>query len=239
MVLIIIMIMIFTFVFFIISKSQKKGRYETDEYLPHKNSGYSAREREVTIETVSMKLIISPLILTFILISFLFLTIIIVEVEIPVLSDIGKEIMDDYIMWLMQFIFIQMAFFILFAIFKRIRITSENGVLSIDGKMQNIKYYQIKKIFAENNLVYLKTDRKLWILIPSTTEGLSKYPRRDVLKQQTEELNSNLEIIEKLLSNSDAEYKNFSSIRNLLFCFGGTFLFLAVTSIGILISKYY
>ena len=165
--------------------------------------------------------------------------IILAESEMAVLSDIGKIIMDDYVIWLIQFIFIQMAFFMLLALYKRIKLTVENGILYINGTIQDIRYYQIKKIFAQNSLLYLKTDRKLWILLPTTVEELSKYKREDILKKQTEELNNNIEQIEKILSSSDAEYKKFSTIRNMLFGFGGMYILSAVISMGILISKYY
>ena len=115
----------------------------------------------------------------------------------------------------------------------------ENGTLYINGAIQDIKYYQIKKIFRENTLIYLKTERKLLILLPVTAEGMRKYPRKDILKKQTGELNSNIEIVEKILSNSDAEYKKFYTVRNLLISFGAIYIFSIVAALGILISKYY
>ena len=238
--LIILMLVLFILVLTLfIAKSKNRGNYAEDEYIPGEIYNYSIQERYFTIEALNMKLIILPLIVSFVTVSLLFGIIIMAETEIPVLSDTGKEIMNGYAVWFIQFIIIQLMFFILFALFKKIQITVENGTLYINGVIQDIRYYQVKKIFAENSLFYLKTERKLWILLPSTTEGLRKYPRKDILKKQTEELNNNIDIIERILSGSDAEYKKFGIIRNLLFGFGGTFILLTVISLGMLMSKYY
>ncbi len=239
LILIMIIMAVLIFIFFIMRKSWDKKRYTTEEYIPKKQNGWFMHERYFTIETINMKIMLFPLILSFIIMTLFMGAIILAESEMAVLSDIGKIIMDDYVIWLIQFIFIQMAFFMLLALYKRIKLTVENGILYINGTIQDIRYYQIKKIFAQNSLLYLKTDRKLWILLPTTVEELSKYKREDILKKQTEELNNNIEQIEKILSSSDAEYKKFSTIRNMLFGFGGMYILSAVISMGILISKYY
>ena len=237
--MIIMVLLILSFSFFIIKSSKKQGKYMTDEYIPEKKYGFSIQERYFTLEAVSMKPMILPLIVAFITISVLFGIIIVVETEVPVLSDIGKEIMDDYMVWFFEFIFIQMAFFILYALHKRVKITSENGKIYINEVMEDIKYYQIKEIFGENTLLYLKSERKLWILLPTTVEGLRKYPRKDILREQTKELNDNIVKIKKILSNSDAEERKFSIVRNLLLGTGGIFILLTVVIFGMLISKYY
>ena len=231
--------LVLIFIFFIIRKPRNKKRYIKEEYIPKKQNSWSMHERYFTIETINMKIMLFPLILSFIIMTLFMGAIILAESEMAVLSDIGKIIMDDYVIWLIQFIFIQMAFFMLLALYKRIKLTVENGILYINSTIQDIRYYQIRKIFAENSLLYLKTERKLWILLPAAAEGLKKYPKRDILKKQTEEINNKLRIIEKILSGSDAEYKNFSWIRNRLLGFGGIFVLLALISIGMLITKYY
>ena len=238
--MIILMLMLFILVLMLfIAKSKNRGNYTEDEYIPGEIYNYSIQERYFTIEALNMKLIILPLIVSFVTVSLLFGIIIMAETEIPVLSDTGKEIMNGYAVWFIQFIVIQLMVFMLFALYKKIRITAENGTLYINGVIQDIRYYQIRKIFAENSLLYLKTERKLWILLPAAAEGLKKYPKRDILKKQTEEINNKLRTIEKILSGSDAEYKNFSWIRNRLLGFGGIFVLLALVSIGMLITKYY
>lgn len=238
----IVVILIFTmaiFFWFIMKNSPKKGRYETEEYKPEKRNGFSIYEGDVTLLTISVKLIILPLIVTFITVSLLFLIIIAIETEIPVVSDIGKKIIDSYAVWSMQFIMVQLLVFMLWAIFMKIRITMENGALTINGKEQNIRYYQVKKIFAQNTVIYLKTEKKLWILLPATAEGMRKYPRRDVLKKEQERLENDIEILEKFLLQSDGENKKFIRLKSLLLIFGGIFILLTMICIIMLIGKYY
>ena len=237
--LIILMLVLFILVLTLFIVKSKNRKNYIDDYIPGERYNYSIQERYFTIETLDMKLILLPLIVSFVTVSLLFGIIIMVETEIPVVYDTGKAIMDGYAVWFIQFIVIQLMVFMLFALYKKIRITAENGTLYINGVMQDIRYYQVRKIFAENSLLYLKTERKLWILLPAAAEGLKKYPRKDILKEQTEEINNNVRIIEKILSGSDAEYKNFSWIRNRLLGFGGIFVLLAVISMGMLITKYY
>ena len=178
--LIILMLVLFILVLMLfIAKSKNRGNYTEDEYIPGEIYNYSIQERYFTIEALNMKLIILPLIVSFVTVSLLFGIIIMAETEIPVLSDTGKEIMNGYAVWFIQFIVIQLMVFMLFALYKKIRITAENGTLYINGVIQDIRYYQIRKIFAENSLLYLKTERKLWILLPAAAEGLKKYPKRD------------------------------------------------------------
>ncbi len=236
--LIILMLVLFILVLTLfIIKSKNRESYTTGEYIPEERYNYSIQERYFTIEALNMKLIILPLIVSFVTVSLLFGIIIAVETEMPVLSEMGKEIMDGYAVWFIQFIVIQLMVFMLFALYRKIRITAENGTLYINGTVQDIRYYQIREIFAENTLIYMKTERRLWILLPAAAEGLRKYPRKDILKKQTEEINNNVRIIEKILSGSDAEYKNFSWIRNRLLGFGGIFILLTVILIGMLITK--
>ena len=235
-------ILIFTmviFFWFIMKNPAKKGRYETDEYKPEKRNGFGIYEGNITLLTISVKLIILPLIVTFVTVSLLFLIIIAIETEIPVVSDIGKKIIDSYAVWSMQFIMAQLLVFMLWAIFMKIRITVENGVLTINEKEQNIRYYQVKKIFAQNTVIYLKTEKKLWILLPATVEGMRKYPRRDVLKKEQEKLENDIKVLEKFLLHGDGENKKFMWIKGLLFIFGGTFILLTMICIIMLIGKYY
>lgn len=224
---------------FLLKKSKNLEKYTGDNYTFGKTDSCYTQSRYFTIEALSLKLVILPMLVAFIAGSVFFGIIFIIETETPVLSDIGKEIINNYSVLFVQFIVFQMMFFSLYALFKRIKITVENGTVYINNVIQDIRYYQIRKIFVDSNLLYLKTEKKLWILLPFAPESFRKYKRKEILREQNEEINRNVAIIEKILVNSDAEYKIFKSIRNLFIIFGGVFILCTIILFGMFVIKYY
>lgn len=139
--------------------------------------------------------------------------------EYTFIKNINRYFDDNTSGFFMGIMLLSFGFIALSIMLRKNLLISDSVYLyNMFGKTKlDIREYQIKNYLSNSFVLYLKTDKKLYMLLPATAEEFKRYPNRINRADETKALYGKLEYLEKVLLRRGILKREFEILRKIIF----------------------